>query len=99
MACLQNCQYCGKSTVNAEYHDACRVAHLEDLLFKVQNHIKSTGDELLPPEIIRAILKDHYLPKEQRQARNAAQQNRELMTAEQMLHSAFRARRESQAIG
>jgi hypothetical protein len=60
MVCLGTCHICERTTHNAHVHTECRVAELEDVLFKIQKALEASGE--IPQEIREKILSGRFRP-------------------------------------
>jgi len=59
MSQLMNCTICGQSVMNMR-HCGCEAAVHEDLLSKVQKHLKKSPKKPLPEELVALILHGQY---------------------------------------
>ena len=84
MARISECTYCGQTTTNAEWHPECRIAHLEDLIARIQEYLKSlsgTGRQLpnnLQEEIEKERVKTFVEFEKQRKNKRNREHKKEL---------------------
>jgi hypothetical protein len=62
MAKLNQCRVCSRTVVNSYIHPECRVAELEDLLFRIQKHLKSHPEQHLSKKLTGEVMKACPVP-------------------------------------
>ncbi|TSC84428.1 MAG: hypothetical protein G01um101417_234 [Parcubacteria group bacterium Gr01-1014_17] len=55
MAHISECIYCGQAIINAEWHPECRLAHFEDLIARIQIHLRGSPVQPLPSDLQEEI--------------------------------------------
>ena len=78
MAHIQTCKYCPKNVVNSKWHPECREMALEDLLYQVQQMLR-TRTPFDQRAVARKILAETFRSKEEIDIANqfAEQQRRD----------------------
>ena len=67
MACLKNCKYCGCTTLDKEYHSSCRESYLENLLYEIQEELKSVPLSQLSQGLAEEIAKETFKSSKERE--------------------------------
>ncbi|HEY4496233.1 MAG TPA: hypothetical protein VJC04_02650 [Candidatus Paceibacterota bacterium] len=60
---VQQCKYCGGNVINCPWHPECRLAKLEDLLYRIREQLDNQGK--LSPTIAIEILGETFRSKEE----------------------------------
>lgn len=63
MAHIQTCKYCPENVVNSSWHPECRLAKLEDLLYRTREQLDESGH--LSPTIMVEILAETFRSEEE----------------------------------
>ena len=63
MAHVQQCKYCLRSVVNSPWHPECRLAKLEDLLFRIKERLESGHTKPVSNTLRQEILAETFRSK------------------------------------
>ena len=63
MAIIRQCKYCPKLVTNAPWHQECRLAKIEGLLYRIRKQLNISGR--LDPTISVEILDESFRSKEE----------------------------------
>lgn len=75
MAYVNDCTYCGQMIANAAWHTECRLEHLEDLVARIQEHLKHASQPL-PDDLQKEINAEQVTTKEEFKKRRKNKENR-----------------------
>ncbi len=56
MAHLRQCRICKGHILNREMHEECEIASLQDLLSRIQGHLKNKPKKPLPDKLMKEVL-------------------------------------------
>jgi len=65
MAHITECKYCQKNVVNAQWHLECRLAKLEDLLFRLQERLATMFGDGIFGTLKHEVLVETFRSKEE----------------------------------